>query len=72
MEQLVIFSFTDLQISNAVYNPTSGFGLLFQAIGEFPAAVIATFCTMSFRGSFCIRCYNGGYYNVNNIYIIEK
>ena len=43
---LVIFAFTDLQISNAVYNPTSKFGLLFEAIGEFPAAVIATFCTV--------------------------
>lgn len=44
---LLIFAFTDLQISKAVYNPTSSYGLLFQAIGEFPAAVIATFCTMS-------------------------
>jgi membrane-associated phospholipid phosphatase len=43
---LIIFAFTDLQISNAVYNPTSKFGLLFEAIGEFPAAVIATFCTV--------------------------
>ncbi|HAX53668.1 MAG TPA: hypothetical protein DCX82_17335 [Lachnospiraceae bacterium] len=44
---LLIFAFTDLHISKAVYNPTSSYGLLFQAIGEFPAAVIATFCTMS-------------------------
>lgn len=44
---LIIFAFTDLQISNAVYNPTSKFGLIFEAIGEFPAAVIATFCTVS-------------------------
>lgn len=43
---LIIFAFTDLQISNAVYNPTSKFGLIFEAIGEFPAAVIATFCTV--------------------------
>ena len=44
---LVIFTFADLNISNAVYNPESKFGLLFEAIGEFPAAVIATFCTVS-------------------------
>jgi membrane-associated phospholipid phosphatase len=43
---LIIFAFTDLQISKAVYNPTSKFGLIFEAIGEFPAAVIATFCTV--------------------------
>ena len=44
---LVIFSFTDLQISNAIYNSNSSFGMIFEAIGEFPAAVIATFCTVS-------------------------
>ncbi|WP_051623435.1 phosphatase PAP2 family protein [Clostridium hydrogeniformans] len=44
---LVIFTFTDLQISNALYNPTSKFSYLFEAIGEFPAAIIATFCTVS-------------------------
>ncbi|WP_042276347.1 phosphatase PAP2 family protein [[Clostridium] dakarense] len=44
---LVIFAFKDLDISNAVYNPTSKFGLIFEAIGEFPAAVIATFCIVS-------------------------
>ncbi|MEG0051090.1 MAG: phosphatase PAP2 family protein [Terrisporobacter sp.] len=44
---LVIFAFTDLQISHEVYNPQSKFGLLFEAIGEFPAAVIATFCTVA-------------------------
>lgn len=44
---LVIFAFTDLQISHAIYNPQSKFGLLFEAIGEFPAAVIATFCTVA-------------------------
>lgn len=44
---LVIFAFTDLQISNSVYNQTSKFGAIFEAIGEFPAAVIATFCTVS-------------------------
>lgn len=46
MVLLVMFAFTDLQISNAVYNPASRYGLLFEAIGEFPAAVIATFCTV--------------------------
>ncbi|MGL4336512.1 MAG: phosphatase PAP2 family protein [Turicibacter sp.] len=44
---LVIFAFTDLTISHAVYDPESTFGLLFEAIGEFPAALIATFCTIS-------------------------
>lgn len=44
---LVVFSFTDMNISNAIYNPESKFGLMFEAIGEFPAAVIATFCTVS-------------------------
>ena len=44
---LVIFAFTDLQISNAIYNSNSSFGMIFEAIGEFPAAVIATFCTVS-------------------------
>ncbi|MGG7078213.1 phosphatase PAP2 family protein [Clostridium sardiniense] len=43
---LIIFAFTDLNISHAIYNPTSKFGLVFEAIGEFPAAVIATFCTV--------------------------
>lgn len=44
---LLIFTFTDMSISNAIYNPESKFGLVFEAIGEFPAAVIATFCTVS-------------------------
>ena len=44
---LVIFAFIDLQISNAIYNSNSSFGMIFEAIGEFPAAVIATFCTVS-------------------------
>lgn len=44
---LLIFAFTDMNISNAIYNPESKFGLIFEAIGEFPAAVIATFCTVS-------------------------
>ena len=44
---LAIFAFADLDISHAIYNPNSKFGLLFEAIGEFPAAVIATFCTVA-------------------------
>ena len=44
---LIIFAFTDLQISNAIYNANSLYGLIFEAIGEFPAGVIATFCTVS-------------------------
>lgn len=43
---LAVFSFTDLQISNMIYNPNSNFGAIFEAVGEFPAAVIATFCTV--------------------------
>ncbi|MGL5641714.1 MAG: phosphatase PAP2 family protein [Paraclostridium sp.] len=44
---MVIFVFKDLDISHAIYNPESKFGLIFEAIGEFPAAVIANFCTVS-------------------------
>ncbi|RDY27692.1 PAP2 family protein [Romboutsia weinsteinii] len=44
---LLVFAFTDMNISNAIYNPESKFGLIFEAIGEFPAAIIATFCTVS-------------------------
>ncbi|MDU5111842.1 MAG: phosphatase PAP2 family protein [Clostridium sp.] len=44
---LIIFAFTDLQISNAIYNAESVYGLIFEAIGEFPAGIIATFCTVS-------------------------
>lgn len=44
---LVIFAFADMNISNAIYNPESKFGLIFEAVGEFPAAIIATFCTVS-------------------------
>lgn len=44
---LVVFAFTDMSISNAIYNPESKFGLIFEAVGEFPSAIIATFCTVS-------------------------
>lgn len=44
---LVIFAFADMNISNTIYNSESKFGLTFEAIGEFPAAIIATFCTVS-------------------------
>lgn len=44
---LIVFAFTDLQISNAIYNANSAYGLIFEAIGEFPAGIIATFCTVS-------------------------
>lgn len=36
-----------MRISNAIYNPESKFGLVFEAIEELPAIVIATFCTVS-------------------------
>lgn len=44
---LVIGAFADLQISHALYNPENGFGRIFEAVGEFPAAFIASFCAMS-------------------------
>lgn len=44
---LIIAAFTDLQISQAIYNSNSMFGGLFEAIGEFPAMYIAAFCAMS-------------------------
>lgn len=44
---MIIFAFTDLQISKAIYNAHSVYGEIFEAIGEFPAGVIATFCTIS-------------------------
>ena len=44
---LLVFTFIDMNISNAIYNPESKFGLIFEAIGEFPSAIIATFCTVS-------------------------
>ncbi|MBZ9685653.1 phosphatase PAP2 family protein [Clostridium estertheticum] len=44
---MIVFTFTDLQISKVIYNPDSVYGLIFEAIGEFPAGIIATFCTVS-------------------------
>ena len=40
---LVIFTFTDLQISKAIYNPQSGYGHFFEAFGELPGALIGVF-----------------------------
>lgn len=40
---LLIFTFTDLQISKAVYNPQSGYGHFFEAFGELPGALIGVF-----------------------------
>ncbi|MBU3130995.1 phosphatase PAP2 family protein [Clostridium gasigenes] len=44
---MIVFIFIDLQISDAIYNANSVYGSIFEAIGEFPAGVIATFCTVS-------------------------
>lgn len=40
---LVIFAFTDLEISKALYNPQSGYGHFFEAFGELPGALIGVF-----------------------------
>ena len=40
---MLIFSFTDLAISRAIYNPKSLYGLFFEAFGEFPGALVSTF-----------------------------
>ena len=40
---LAIFTFTDLSISKAVYNPESSFGHFFEAFGELPGAIIGVF-----------------------------
>lgn len=40
---LVIFAFTDLEISKAIYNPQSGYGHFFEAFGELPGALIGVF-----------------------------
>lgn len=44
---LVVGAFADLQISHALYNQESVFGKIFEAVGEFPASFIASFCAMS-------------------------
>ncbi len=41
---LIGFAFTDLQISQALYNPESSFGHFFETFGELPGALIAVFC----------------------------
>ncbi|EJR55288.1 hypothetical protein IIM_01373 [Bacillus cereus VD107] len=43
---LCIFAFTDLQISNSLYEPTNKIALFLQAIGEIPAMLIALFSSM--------------------------
>lgn len=44
---LIIAAFFDLQISQFLYNPDSVFGKIFEAVGEFPAVFIASFCAVS-------------------------
>ncbi len=44
---LVIFAFTDLQISKALFNPDSMYGHFFEAFGELPGALIAVFSLSS-------------------------
>ncbi|MFE9078895.1 phosphatase PAP2 family protein [Bacillus mobilis] len=43
---LCIFAFTDLQISNSLYEPTNKIALFLQAIGEIPAMLIALFSSI--------------------------
>ncbi|HHV10671.1 MAG TPA: phosphatase PAP2 family protein [Clostridiales bacterium] len=40
---MIIFSFTDLAISTAIYNPESLYGKFFEAFGEFPGILVGTF-----------------------------
>ncbi|MCC8023504.1 MAG: phosphatase PAP2 family protein [Clostridiales bacterium] len=41
---LAVFSFTDLNISLALYNPENWFGRFFEAFGELPGNLVAVFC----------------------------
>jgi len=43
---LCIFAFTDLQISNSLYQPTNKIALFLQGVGEIPAMLIALFSSM--------------------------
>lgn len=44
---LVIASFVDMQISTALFNPSSVYGLTLEAIGELPGMLICLFCTIA-------------------------
>lgn len=43
---LVVFAFTDLQISQLVYNPKSAFGWFFESFGELPLAFVGVFSSI--------------------------
>jgi len=43
---LLIFTFTDLQISETLYNPKSTFGWFFESFGEVIIALIGCFSTV--------------------------
>jgi len=42
---LAVFTFEDLPLSRAVYDPASGFGLFFAAFGPFGGSLSGAFCT---------------------------
>lgn len=42
---LAVFSFTDLAISQALFNGESLYGKFFEAFGELPGALVAVFCS---------------------------
>lgn len=44
---LVIASFFDMQISTALFNPSSVYGLTLEAVGELPGMLICLFCTIA-------------------------
>lgn len=44
---LIIGAFFDLQLSQAIYNPASGFGQFFNVLGEIPAVMILAFSTLA-------------------------
>lgn len=43
---LIIFAFTDLQISKFIYNPNSTFGWFFESFGELPLAIVGVFSSI--------------------------
>jgi membrane-associated phospholipid phosphatase len=48
----IIFAFTDLQISQGIYNPNSGWAHLFEAYGQIPGGLVAFSC-----GALLLRLY---------------
>jgi membrane-associated phospholipid phosphatase len=48
----IVFAFTDLQISQGIYNPDAGWARLFEAYGQVPGALVAFGC-----GAILLRTY---------------